>query len=445
MKKNVWRLTAIALLLTFLLSACEESPAASPTPQIGCGGFPPPQQPYGVATFEDMVAFLNTVNANVFEAGNFKEIIDRTRADGYILRPYFDNKPASLNNTGENRNVLLCPRYDNGKIPPGFMYHLREGKQKYRIEITYIEEEFVYAAEENGFAGFYAARNPQATSKTLSLPHTTVTIGGIEKNVTITNGSGNSPYGEFVWDKYLIRISGDLFTTGRPDAALNTDLFSHISFRKIRLNPEPFWPSSPRYGQTDIPIPHQEHDVKAMAAFLHTADAETFQEGRLKTLISQAQADGYILEPYFDGKPTYLAENGYITLAHAYFEGDIPMLVYPCLDGELFLYYVQIYYLPEHLLPIAKEGGALALHANMPDMPKEELTGYKATEYQTENYCFTIVTAPETKSSYAEILLEDTYLIQIFGDKASHDHTAHNSILPEILDHISFQKHAFAT
>lgn len=441
MKKNCWRLLVVFLLLTFLFSACTEGFAApTPTPQIGCGGFPPPQQPYHETSFEDMTALLNTVNANIFESGNFKEIIDRTRADGYILRPYFDNKPAALQKQNELGSVLLCPRYDGGKIPPGFMYHLQEGEQKYTLDITYIEEEFISAAEENGSAGFYAARNQKQMLKdSPDRRHTTVTIGGTEKNVTVTS-NGAYPYGEFVWDKYLIRVSGPLFTAGQPNAELNTELFSRISFRKIRLEPQPFWPSSPRYGQ-NVPMPHQEYDVKAAAAFLHTADAESFQDGRLKTLISRAQADGYIWEPYFDGKPTYLAENGYITLAPAYFEGDIPMLVYPCLDGELFLYYVQIYYLPAHLLPIAKAGGALALHANMSDIPKEKLTEYKTTEYQTENYCFTIVTAPGAKSSYAEILLEDTYLIQIFGDKAYYDNAAHYSIRPEILDHLTFQKH----
>lgn len=436
------RISLIWMILCLLFTACN-SPAGSaptPTPQIDCGGFPPPQQPHSETTFEDMVTLLNTVNANVFESGNFKEIIDRTRADGYILRPYFDNRPAALQ-ADKNGDVSICPRYDGGRIPPGFMYHLREGKQSYQIEITYIEEEFISAAEENGFAGFYAARNPETASKNSSpRSHYTVMIGDTEKNITVTASTNGFSYGEFVWEKYLIRVSGNLFTTGQPDATINTDLFSHLSFRKMRLNPKNFWPSSPRYGQKNLPLPHQEKTAEKMAAFLNSADAETFAQGNLKELISQAKADGYILEPYYDGKKTYLHFNGTVMLAPSYFEGDTSLLLYPCLDGELDQYTVQICYLSEQLLPIAKEGGALALYAAAnPDISKEDLAGYQKTEYQTENYTFSIIEMPEGQGSYAEIMLYDRYLIQIFGDFfGSMD--AHQTIQPQILDHLSFHK-----
>lgn len=246
MKRTLFATLSCMLLSIFLLTACGEtntdssdspSSANTPTAVIQADGIP--QQPHSEASFEDMVTFLNTVNADTFESGNFKDIIERVRTEGYIVRPYFDREPAVLRNTDDDGDVLLCPRYDNVKFPPEFMYHLIDEEFWYRIEVMYIEEEFVSAAEENGYWGVRAAREAttiENLKEDSTISHHTLTIDGTERNVTVTNDTNGQSYGDFVWDKYLIRVRGDLLTASNPHMNINLDILPHLSFEKMPLN-----------------------------------------------------------------------------------------------------------------------------------------------------------------------------------------------------------------
>ena len=246
MKRTLFATLSCMLLSIFLLTACGEtntdssdspSSANTPTAVIQADGIP--QQPHSEASFEDMVTFLNTVNADTFESGNFKDIIERVRTEGYIVQPYFDGEPAVLRNTDDDGDVLLCPRYDNVKVPPKFMYHLIDEEFWYRIEVMYIDEHFVSAAEENGYWGVCADREATTIEElkgASTISHHTLTIDGAERNVTVTNNTNGQSYGDFVWDKYLIRVRGDLLTASNPHMNINLDILPHLSFEKMPLN-----------------------------------------------------------------------------------------------------------------------------------------------------------------------------------------------------------------
>lgn len=243
MKKHLY-LFVISFLICFLLfTACGESAGKEqPTATIYQQNDGIPQQPHHEETFEEMAAFLNTVNADTFENGNFKDIIERVRTEGYIVQPYFDGKPAVLRDTkpNNNGNVLLCPRYENVKVPPEFMYHLIDEEFLYRIEVMYIEEEFVPAAEANGYLGVRAFRDNKALElfkQKTDIKHEKVVIGGIEKNITITTYDDGISHGEFVWDEqYLIRIYGDVVeNSSTAHTTINLDILPHLSFHKLPL------------------------------------------------------------------------------------------------------------------------------------------------------------------------------------------------------------------
>lgn len=263
MKRTLFATLSCMLLSIFLLTACGEtntypsgspSSADTPTAVIHADGIP--QQPHSEASFEDMVTFLNTVNADTFESGNFKDIIERVRTEGYIVQPYFDGEPAVLRNTDDDGDVLLCPRYDNVKFPPEFMYHLIDEEFWYRIEVIYIDEHFVSAAEENGYWGVRAAREAttiENLKEDSTISHHTLTIDGTERNVTVTNDTNGQSYGDFVWDKYLIRVRGDLLTASNPHMNINLDILPHLSFEKMPLNPT----ASTTSGESSAPQPSE--------------------------------------------------------------------------------------------------------------------------------------------------------------------------------------------
>ena len=247
MKKNSLAIFSCILLSVFLLTACVEtnpnpselpSSSAEPTPIIMADGIP--QQPHRELNFESMVTFIQTVNADTFENGNFKDIIEKVRTEGYIIQPYFDNRPAQLRDPYEEGAVLICPAYENVKFPPEFMYHLISNEFWYRIEVIYIEEEFVPAAEANGYLGVRAFRDNKALElfkQKTDIKHEKVVIGGIEKNITITTYDDGISHGEFVWDEqYLIRIYGDVVeNSSTAHTTINLDILPHLSFQKLPL------------------------------------------------------------------------------------------------------------------------------------------------------------------------------------------------------------------
>ena len=250
MKKNLLAALSCILLSVFLLAACDgtntdpagSSSAGTPTPFIQADGRP--QQPHHEAYFEDMISFLNTVDADTFENGNFKNIIEQVRANGYIVRPYYDGEPSTLYETVNGTLVVLCPEYENAYFPPEFLYHLIDDNYRYRVEVLYIEEEMIPIAEKWGIIGinrYKRGDTKEEWTKTTSLvfDKQTITLGDVETEVTIVTDQAdeNSSYASFVWDnKYLMRIVGD--TIENPDAysIINLDLLSHLSFEKMPLN-----------------------------------------------------------------------------------------------------------------------------------------------------------------------------------------------------------------
>ncbi len=241
MKKNILSLLSYLLLSLFLLTACgkdtitEISPSATANHQVSSRS----QSPHHETTFEDMAAFLNTVNADTFENGNFKDIIERVKNEGYIVQPYFDGKPAVLRNTDDDGDVLLFPRYNNVKVPPKFMYHLIDEEISYRVDVMYIDEQFISAAQSNGYLGVCSARDEQTLDEIKgdsTITHYVLTIDGSERNVTVITYTDGQSYGEFVWDKYLIRVRGDLLTANDSYTNINLDLLPHLSFEKMPLN-----------------------------------------------------------------------------------------------------------------------------------------------------------------------------------------------------------------
>ena len=246
MKRTLFATLSCILLSILLLTACGEtntdssdspSSANTPTAVIQADGIP--QQPHSEASFEDMAAFLNTVNADTFENGNFKDIIERVKNEGYIVQPYFDGKPAVLRNTDDDGDVLLFPRYNNVKVPPKFMYHLIDEEFSYRVDVMYIDEQFISAAQSNGYLGVCSARDEQTLDEIKgdsTITHYVLTIDGSERNVTVITYTDGQSYGEFVWDKYLIRVRGDLLTANDSYTNINLDLLPHLSFEKMPLN-----------------------------------------------------------------------------------------------------------------------------------------------------------------------------------------------------------------
>ena len=246
MKRTLFATLSCILLSILFLTACGEtntdssdspSSADTPTAVIHADGIP--QQPHSEASFEDMVTFLNTVNADAFENGNFKDIIERVKNEGYIVQPYFDGKPAVLRNTDDDGDVLLFPRYNNVKVPPKFMYHLIDEEFSYRVDVMYIDEQFISAAQSNGYLGVCSARDEQTLDEIKgdsTITHYVLTIDGSERNVTVITYTDGQSYGEFVWDKYLIRVRGDLLTANDSYTNINLDLLPRLSFEKMPLN-----------------------------------------------------------------------------------------------------------------------------------------------------------------------------------------------------------------
>ena len=277
MKKNSLAIFSCILLSVFLLTACGEtnpnpselpSSSAEPTPVVQADGIQ--QQPHSEASFEDMITFLNTVDANTFENGNFKNIIEQVKAEGYIVRPYFDGQPSTLYETVNGTLVVLCPEYENAYFPPEFLYHLIDDNYRYRVEILYIEEEMIPIAEKWGYIGinrYKRGDTEEEWTKTTSLVFNKqmITFGDIETEVTIVTDrqDENSSYASFIWEnKYLMRIFGNTIEGGNVYDVINTDILPHLSFQKMPLNSSaattPADPSTPQPSdslQTPSPIP----------------------------------------------------------------------------------------------------------------------------------------------------------------------------------------------
>ena len=253
MKRNLNLLAILSciLLSVLLLSACGKTntnPSASPA----SGGTPTPiiladsipQQPHSEASFEDMITFLNTVDVDTFENGNFKDIIERVKTEGYIIRPYYDGQPSTLYETVNGTLVVLCPEYENAYFPAEFLYHLIDDNYRYRVEVLYIEEEMIPIAEKWGYIGINRYKRGDTEEEwtkttTLVFNKQTITFGNVETEVTIVTDreDENSSYASFIWEnKYLMRIFGNTIEGGNVYDVINTDILSHLSFEKMPLN-----------------------------------------------------------------------------------------------------------------------------------------------------------------------------------------------------------------
>ena len=246
MKRTLFATLSCILLSILLLTACgkdtitEISPSATANHQVSSRS----QSPHHETTFEDMAAFLNTVNADTFENGNFKNILERVKAEEYIIRPYYDGQPSTLYKGDTDAAVVLCPEYENAYFPPEFLYHLIDGNYRYRVEILYIEEEMIPIAKKWGYIGinrYKRGDTEEEWTKTTSLVFNkqTITFGNVETEVTIVTDreDENSSYASFIWEnKYLMRIFGNTIDEENVYDVINTDILPHLSFEKMPLN-----------------------------------------------------------------------------------------------------------------------------------------------------------------------------------------------------------------
>ena len=247
MKRTLFATLSCILLSILLLTACGEtntdssdspSSANTPTAVIHADGIP--QQPHSEASFEDMVTFLNTVNADAFENGEFKDIIERVRNEGYLIRPYFDGEPALPRENWEQ--IMLSPVYDYLKNPPCFTYFCSSDEYLYTIDFFYLDEALIPIAKESGFSGIYQVLygNTQI-DPSIAPVHTTceVPIDGTDTFVTVvTAQTQESSYAEFMWDeKYLVKIHGNYIENKNALKVINLDILPHLSFEKMPLNP----------------------------------------------------------------------------------------------------------------------------------------------------------------------------------------------------------------
>lgn len=240
MKKNLLAILSCILLSIFLLTACGKdtvtkvSPSATPNQQDSTI----PQQPHSEATFEDMMNFLNTVNVNTFENSNFKDIINRVKAEGYLIRPYYDGQPAGIQ---ENTNqVRLSPQNDNIGYPSNFTYFCKNDEYLYTIRVFYIKEELLSIAKKDGIGGLYnyqmgiQKNEENAPSSEKHKTNINKTDGYI--NIFISR-TGDTSHAEFMWDdKYLIQINGNVEENGNAHETINLEILNHLSFEKMPLN-----------------------------------------------------------------------------------------------------------------------------------------------------------------------------------------------------------------
>ena len=251
--KRILSIFAYMLLCIFLFSACQEEPAFTNTPTPAVQADFIPQQPHSEATFEDMAAFINTVDADSFENGNFKDIIERVKNEGYLVRPYFDEQPAS--SLPYREQIMLSPKYDNIKCPPSFTYYCTDGGYLYTIEIYYINEELIPIAKEDGMGGLYNYQMGIQETNEATAPTRTayeVDITGTDGYVTIVAAR----YAEFVWDnKYLMKIKGNTIESENAYETINVELLDHLSFQKMPLTAATASTESPAPRPSDTPLP----------------------------------------------------------------------------------------------------------------------------------------------------------------------------------------------
>lgn len=206
------------------------------------GGVTPVVQPHGEKTYEEMISFINTVDENTFEEGQFKSIIDRVREENYIIRPLYDGEPATFANRDNNDDFFLEPYYVHADYPPQFMYHFEDDGYKYRINIIYIDEAYIDVADADGYLGYKYYRdgdtsgNWRNTEDYDKISHKTVHIDGKDRNVTFETWTElETTEAFFVWDKYLIKIVGDHIENEHIYDVCNIDILPHLSFEKVPL------------------------------------------------------------------------------------------------------------------------------------------------------------------------------------------------------------------
>ncbi len=255
--KRIVSIFAYMLLCIFLFSACQKEPAVTNTPTPAVQADFIPQQPHSEATFEDMAAFINTVDADSFENGNFKNIIERVKNEGYLVRPYYDNLPAGIRQ--QTNQVRLSPENDNIGYPANFTYSCQDNNYLYTIRIFYIEPDLIPIAKEGGTGGlYYYQMGIQETNEATAPTRTAyeVDITGTDGYVTIIAArTKNASTAEFVWDnQYLIQINGNTIESENAHETINLELLDHLSFQKMPLTAATASTESPAPQPSDTPL-----------------------------------------------------------------------------------------------------------------------------------------------------------------------------------------------
>lgn len=194
-------------------------------------------------TIESMTNFINTVNAETYCGGSFKDVILRIRQDGYIIVPTFDGEISAVLTDAEiGRVVLSQSEPQNGTLPPYFVIHFSDNGFRYRADIYLIKENEASDFAENGFNainGNYITE-AQEYQETQYITETFVSSQGQEMQIrSFSHPLKNADYSAaevVLEEKFYIRIVGDYSQKSNVYDAINKELLSHIGFTKVYLN-----------------------------------------------------------------------------------------------------------------------------------------------------------------------------------------------------------------
>ena len=154
--------------------------------------------------------------------------------------------------------------------PPEFLYHLIDDNYRYRIDVWYMDEEFLPIAAKWSHPGIYWYKKgdteenwTQTTS--LTFERQTINFGNVKTEITIVKSEENNiSYASFLWDNYIIEVRGNTVGNENVYDVINTDILPHLSFQKMPLNPTAS--TAPAESSTPQPsenLPEEEHSTEA--------------------------------------------------------------------------------------------------------------------------------------------------------------------------------------
>lgn len=228
--KKILAVFFLVIVLLSVFSGCKKN-IERPEITTGCGGEPTPI--YGEDNYEDMIYTINTVDADTFEKGMYKSLIECVRKDNYIIRPLYDGAPLLLRERDGGDRIYMEPYIR--EIPHRFMYLLDHDGVMYRFLIFYIDENYLDKADKYGYQGYEHFLNGGNYWEWITKDHKDqeyrkINFAGKKRNVTFINDDEVMSY--FVWEKYLIRVDCTLDNGGIDHCV---EFIKHLSFEKVKL------------------------------------------------------------------------------------------------------------------------------------------------------------------------------------------------------------------